>query len=129
MSEQQSQVQSQGRAATYYSEQETVQYSRLELRIIRHLADVGVISGIQVVGDEQRRYDAADLALLRRVRRLYQDLGVNLEGVEIIVRLAARIDLLRRELSRYQGMPEQRVAGQPEPTTLLDLPETEEYLP
>ena len=95
------------RVATYYSEQETAHYSRLEVQIIQHLTEAGVISGIQVVGEEQRRYDAADLALLRRVRRLYQDLGVNLEGIEIILRLSARIEMLQRSLSRAQGPTEQ----------------------
>ena len=102
--------QTQGRMIAYFSEQEVLQYSRLELPIIRHLVDVGIISGIEVVGEAQRCYGAADLALLRRVRRLYRDLGVNLEGIEIILRQNARIETLQRELFRYQAQTEQQTS-------------------
>ncbi len=95
--------QSQGRMVAYFSEQEMVQYSRLDRQVIHQLLEAGIISGFEVAGEAQRCYGAADLALLRRVRRLYQDLGVNLEGIEIIVRLDARIELLQRELARYQA--------------------------
>ena len=98
---------SQSRMIASYSEQETAAYCRLELQVVRQLTAAGVINGVQVVGEEQRHYAAADLALLRRVRRLSQDLGVNLEGIEIILRLAARIDMLQRSLSRAQGPTEQ----------------------
>lgn len=112
MSEQNSRMYEQGQVTAYYSEQETAHYSRLELHIIRHLTEVGIISGMQVAGEDQPRYDAADLALLRRVRRLYQDLGINLEGVEIIVRLSTRLDLLQRELARYQALTAKRAPDQ-----------------
>jgi DNA-binding transcriptional MerR regulator len=107
MSEQQNQQpRQQGHTTTYYSESETAQFCRLEIHIIQQLADTGVIGGIQAVGDEQRSYDDNDLALLCRVRRLYYDLGVNLEGIEIIVRLLAHVEMLQRELARYQAMAE-----------------------
>ena len=107
MSEQQNQqIRQQSSTTAYYSESETAQFCRLEIHVIQQLAEAGVIGGIQAVGDEQRSYDDNDLALLRQVRRLYQDLGVNLEGIEIIVRLAARVELLQRELARYQAMAE-----------------------
>ncbi|HLW00426.1 MAG TPA: chaperone modulator CbpM [Ktedonobacterales bacterium] len=93
---------SQGRVMAYFSEQEIIQYSRLELPIIQHLVEVGIISDVDAAGEEQRCYGVADLALLRRVRRLYQDLGVNLEGIEIILHQSARIEMLQHELARYQ---------------------------
>ncbi len=95
-------VQQQTRIITYYSEQETAEYSRLEVQIIRHLCEAGVISDLQIVGEE-RRYSDADLARLRRARRLYHDLGVNLEGIEIIMRLIARVEALQRELAQYHA--------------------------
>jgi DNA-binding transcriptional MerR regulator len=110
--EQHSSGQVQGRTIAYFSEQEIIQYSRLELPIIQHLVEVGIISGTAVVGEAQRCYGAADLALLRRVRRLYQDLGVNLEGIEIIVRQNVRIETLQRELSRYQAQVERGASDQ-----------------
>lgn len=123
MPEQQNQqIRRQSRITAYYSEPETAQFSRLEVEIIHQLADAGVISGIQVAGDEQRSYGDEDLALLRRARRLYEDLGVNLEGIEVIVRLAARIEILQHELARYQGMTEQTAGEQ---KTSNDVSQTE----
>ena len=114
------------RVTAYYSEQETAQYSRLEVQFLHQLTEAGVISGIEVAGEAQRRYDDADLALLRRVRRLYQDLGVNLEGIEIIMRLAARIDMLQRSLERYAGSAGPIAEERMERASDLDRPGTEE---
>ena len=91
------------RVTSYYSEQQIVEYSRLEVQVVRHLCDVGVVGDINVASEE-RSYSDEDLALLRRVRRLYEDMGVNLEGIEIIVRLAARVEALQGELAQYRGM-------------------------
>ncbi|HTK09979.1 MAG TPA: chaperone modulator CbpM [Ktedonobacteraceae bacterium] len=91
----------QNRESTYYSEQETIEYSRLEIQAIHHLCDAGIINGTEEI-ERERRYRAEDLLLLRRARRLHQDLGVNLEGIEIIVRLTDRIEALQRELAQYQ---------------------------
>ncbi len=82
---------------SYYSEQETAEYCRLEVQVLRQLSESGIIPGMQVVGEEVR-YSDEDLVLLRRARRLYEDLGVNLEGIEIILRLLVRLDALQREL-------------------------------
>src|SRR5207248_9605290 len=80
----------------YYSEQETAEYSRLEVQVIRQLHDAGVIEGINVAGEEPR-YSDEERAGLRRARRLYEGLDINLEGVEVILRLYARLEALERE--------------------------------
>lgn len=91
----------QNSSTTYYTEQEASEFCRLEVQIIRQLSEAGVISGIDVAGEE-RRYSNEDIALLRRVRRLYHDLGVNLEGVEVILRLYTRLEMVQRELEQYR---------------------------
>ncbi len=88
-------------AISYYSEQETAEYCQLEIQVIRQLTTVGVIKGTAIVGEEQR-YNNEDIALLRRARRLLQDLNINLEGVEVILRLSARVEELQRELEQYK---------------------------
>ena len=88
------------RHTAYYSEQETAEYSRLEVQVIRELHDAGVIEGISVAGEEPR-YSEEEVAVLRRARRL-EELGINLEGVEVILRLYARLDALQRELEQYR---------------------------
>ena len=85
----------------YYSEQETVEYSHIEVQVIRQLHDAGVIEGISVAGEEPR-YSEEEVAVLRHARRLHEELGINLEGVEVILRLYARLDALQRELEQYR---------------------------
>ena len=89
-------------ATSYYSEQEAAQYSRLEIQEVRYLTDAGVLSNVDVIG-EARRYSEEDIALLRRAHRLYHDLDINLEGIEVILRLSAQLEALQRELERYRG--------------------------
>jgi len=84
-----------------YSEQETAEYSRLEVQVIRELHDAGVIEGITVAGEEPR-YSEEEVAVLRRARRLHEELGINVEGVEVILRLYARLDALQRELEQFR---------------------------
>ncbi len=86
---------------SYYSEQEAADYCRLEVQVLRQLSESGVIPGMLVVGEEVH-YSDEDILLLRRARRLYEDLGVNLEGIEIILRLLVRLDALQRELDNYK---------------------------
>ena len=116
----------QGGVIAYFSEQEIMQYSRLEWPIIQHLVEVGIINNVEVVGEAQRCYGAADLMLLRQVRRLYQDLGVNLEGIEIILRQNARIEILQRELSHYQAKARWDASGQKISNDTLNWSGTEE---
>lgn len=85
-------------AASSYSEQETLVASHLGLRALRHLRAIGLIEG-QVTSGE-RRYSEADVAQLRRIRRLQCDLGVNLAGVEVILHLLKRLETLSQELEQ-----------------------------
>jgi hypothetical protein len=48
----------------------------------------------------------SDLVELRRVRRL-QELGVNLQGIEVILHMRRRIEALRGELIRWQPLDDQ----------------------
>lgn len=58
-----------------------------------------------------RLYSDADIEQIRFIRRLVDDLGVNLAGVEVIIQLRhqlidaqSRLDQLRRELEYVQGL-------------------------
>jgi len=92
----------QTRAMVYYSEQEAAEISHLEITTIRHFYATQVIRGVEVAG-EDRRYSEEDIALLRRARRLRDDLDINLEGIEVILRLSARLEALERELEEYRS--------------------------
>ena len=48
-------------------------------------------------------YSDADIERLRRIKRLTEDLGVNLAGVAAILQLRQQIVALQREMLRRQG--------------------------
>jgi MerR family transcriptional regulator/heat shock protein HspR len=50
-----------------------------------------------------RLYSQADVARLRQVQRLVNDLGVNLAGVEVILRMTQRMQEMEAELNRLRG--------------------------
>lgn len=52
------------------------------------------------VGAKNRLFSESDIQRVRRIQRLTQDLGVNLAGVEIILRLLDDMDDLRGDLER-----------------------------
>jgi MerR family transcriptional regulator/heat shock protein HspR len=89
--------------ASSYSERETAQESHLRISAIRHLRVLGLIEGEEAGGE--LRYSEEEVRQLRRIRRLQQDLGVNLAGVEVILHLLRLLDALKRqelELERNQ---------------------------
>jgi len=65
------------------------------------------------VGAKNRLYSEADIRRVRRIQHLTQDMGVNLAGVELILRLLddmedIRIDM-ERQLSDYVQEAERRI--------------------
>jgi len=89
------------RSSSSYSERETAAVSHLGIGALRHLRAVGLIEGEETGGE--LRYSEGEITQLRRIRRLQRDLGVNLEGVEVIVRLLKRIEALQIELERERN--------------------------
>ncbi len=61
------------------------------------------------VGNRKRLYSEADIARLRRIQRLTQQMGVNLAGVEIILRLLDRIEQMNREMSELVAQTNMRI--------------------
>ena len=53
-----------------------------------------------------RLYSPHDIERLRKIARLTQELGVNLAGVEIILRLSEQVKALRSELNRREALIE-----------------------
>lgn len=61
-------------------------------------------------GGNQRLYSDRDIARLRQIKTLVDDLGINLAGVEVILRLTEKIaamedemEELRVEIARLKG--------------------------
>lgn len=63
--------------------------------ILRYYERVGVIKPYRSPGNV-RLYSDSDIVQLQRVRTLMGDLGVNLAGVEVILRMSQRIAELKR---------------------------------
>ncbi len=57
---------------------------------LRYYERVGIIKPYRSSGNI-RLYSNSDIAQLQRVRTLMEDLGVNLAGVEVIMRMSQRI--------------------------------------
>lgn len=65
---------------------------------IRTYVRAGVVHPARVEG-RQMLFGPVELARLRRIRRLSEDLGLNIAGVEVALRLQDQISALRRELA------------------------------
>lgn len=79
---------------------------------LRYYEKVGIVKPARSQGNI-RLYSDMDLAMLRRVRTLMEDLGVNLAGVEVILRMSKQIAELQKaaeemqaELARLKGEEE-----------------------
>lgn len=65
------------------------------------------------VGAKNRLYSEADIRQVRRIQQLTQQMGVNLAGVEIILRLLDDLDEMRRDVEQqvaeYMTEAERRI--------------------
>ena len=63
---------------------------------LRYYEKVGIIRPFRSPGNI-RLYSEEDIALMRRIRHLMSDLGVNIAGVEVILNILDRLVDLQRE--------------------------------
>ena len=68
---------------------------------LRYYEKIGIIEPSRSQGNI-RLYSERDMAQLRRVRTLMDDLGVNLAGVEVILRMAQRVVELQRQVEKLE---------------------------
>ena len=68
---------------------------------LRYYEKVGIIEPRRSRGNV-RLYSDSDIALLQRVKSLVDDMGVNLPGVEVILRMMQRMGELQHELEQTQ---------------------------
>ncbi len=80
----------------------------MHAQTLRQYERIGLVEPKRTRGNI-RMYSRADVARLRTVQRLVNDLGVNLAGVEVILQMREKmqamedeIERLRRELQRYR---------------------------
>ena len=68
---------------------------------LRYYEKVGVIEPTRSHGNI-RLYSDRDIALIRQVRTLLDDLGVNLAGVEVVLRMNQRIINLQQRIEEVE---------------------------
>ena len=78
---------------------------------LRYYERVGIIWPSRTVG-RQRLYSIADLDRIRRVKSLIDEMGVNLAGAEVALKLMARIEDLEQEVKRLNHEVERLQAQQ-----------------
>ena len=66
---------------------------------LRYYERIGVIEPKRSQGNI-RLYSEGDITLLRRVKTLVEDMGVNLAGVEVIFRLMQRMNEMQNEMEK-----------------------------
>ena len=69
---------------------------------LRYYERVGIIEPARSQGNI-RLYSERDIALLRRVKTLMDDLGVNLAGVEVIMHMTQRMNELQNQLQEMES--------------------------
>jgi len=69
---------------------------------LRYYERVGLIEPSRSRGNI-RLYSPADINRLRQIQRLISDLGVNLAGVEVIIRMGHKLQELEADMQRLRG--------------------------
>ena len=85
--------------ATYWRLAEAARLLRLPPSRIRRYVQAGLVQPV-VVDERGLAFGRAELARLRKIRRLVDALGLNPAGLEIVLRLLDDIEMLQRELER-----------------------------
>jgi MerR family transcriptional regulator/heat shock protein HspR len=74
----------------------------MHAQTLRQYERVGLVEPKRSRGNI-RLYSQADVARLRQVQRLINDLGVNLAGVEVILRMTERMRVMEQELEELRA--------------------------
>ncbi len=78
---------------------------------LRYYERVGIISPSRSKTN-RRLYSMGDIERLRRIKALIDDLGVNLAGVEVIIRMADRISRMDREIQELEKRVERLIESE-----------------
>ncbi|MGB2814307.1 MAG: MerR family transcriptional regulator [Dehalococcoidales bacterium] len=76
---------------------------------LRYYERIGLVEPKRSQGNI-RLYSDRDIDLLRRVRTLVEDMGVNLAGVEVILRLVQRMGEMQDKMAKLESEVE-RLGG------------------
>jgi len=74
----------------------------IQTHTLRYYEKIGIIEPSRSRGNI-RLYSERDLEQLRRIKSLIEDLGVNLAGAEVILRMAQRITELQNRIQELEA--------------------------
>jgi len=73
----------------------------VHVQTLRYYERAGMIEPSRSRGN-RRLYSTSDIERLRRIKALIDDLGVNLAGVEVIIRMSQRMVEMEREIRELE---------------------------
>jgi MerR family transcriptional regulator/heat shock protein HspR len=74
----------------------------VETYTLRYYEKIGVIKPSRSQGNI-RLYSERDVAIIRRVKTLMDDLGVNLAGIDVILRMSQQINELQQQIEELES--------------------------
>ena len=74
----------------------------VETHTLRYYERVGIIKPSRSQGNI-RLYSDRDVAQIRRVQTLMGDLGVNLAGIDVILRMAQHVGALQQQIEKLES--------------------------
>lgn len=83
---------------------------KMQTYTLRYYEKVGIIEPRRSRGNV-RLYSDRDIALLQKVKTLVDDMGVNLPGVEVILRMMQRMVEMQHQLEQAQEELRQHKGG------------------
>ena len=69
---------------------------------LRYYERIGIVEPSRSPGNI-RLYSESDIARLRKVKSLMEELGINLAGVEVILNMADRIEELQKQVAELEN--------------------------
>ncbi len=82
----------------------------VHVQTLRYYERAGIVEPSRSKGN-RRLYSQEDIELLRRVKTLMEDLGVNLAGVEVIMRMGQRMVQMEREIHELEDRVKRLTEG------------------
>ena len=79
---------------------------------LRYYERIGIIMPSRSQGNI-RLYSDRDIALLRRIKTLIDDLGVNLAGVEVVLRMMRHMQELQQQVEELESEVRRLRPGEP----------------
>jgi MerR family transcriptional regulator/heat shock protein HspR len=74
----------------------------IETHTLRYYEKLGLVQPYRS-GGNIRYYSESDIERLRHIKTLMDDLGINLAGVEVVMRMAARMVEMQRQVDEMES--------------------------